>query len=535
MAKNILFGFKINMRINTNYQTQYKFQPHRNKVFWKQMQNDIVSFSAMKKSQFDGIDLFVVNRFKAPIEKFNTNQNFQDWCLDKVQNEYSHEKFKSDDKSVNRKRKEMINEWQNYIQNENDDYNNAVLLMAMQGVTKHLKQKNHELPLSLNKGVLAKTVFEIKEEIEKNPKISFDFNKLYSANLSNHFLEDDVPVSDMTGWVIIPSKKHDMANFKENVKKVRALSHKSWCTKTNNALPYLSEGDFHIYLDNGYPKLGVRFIKNKVREIQGELNNGTIPFEYADICLQHIAGFPLDFDAQDQVENLSKRKERLVEIKRDLAEPIKNNDVKAIFEYLGVKVEEKDGDSDFYTIDKYSAFYDGISFTDIGVDENILFKKIKQISGKADFSGSEVTDFGALESIIDDANFEYSKIKDLKNLRFVGGDANFKNSNVRNLGDLFTILGNADFENSLVESLSKLKNVGGNLRLNNSKISDLGDLEKVGGCLNLTGSKVTDYKNLQSVGADLIDVNGRYSSDKTVTIIGDAIMKVIDFFKGLKK
>ena len=530
------------MKINTGNNFSHSIQKNTiNRSQIKPLQCDVVSFSAMKKSQFSGIDLYVVNRFKAPIEKFNTNDDLQEWCLNKALKDYSYENFRSDDKGVNRKRKEMINEWQNYIQNENDDYNNAVLLMAMQGVTKYLKSKNHELPLSLNKGVLAKTIFEIKQEIEERPNIQFDFNKLYSANLSNHFIEDETPISDVSGWVIIPSKKHDMFNFKENVEKVRALSNKNWCTKTNNALPYLAEGDFHIYLENGEPKLGVRFIKDKVREVQGELNNGEIPFKYSEIVLEHIKDCKLDYDAQEQIENLQARKQRLKEIKLDLADAIKNNDVEEILSYFDVKVEKEPQEKNsvdnqtYYSISRFCAVNDGITFSDLGIDENKLFEKIKRITGNADFAGSEVTDLGALESIIGDASFENSRIKDLKNLRFIGGDASFKNSNVRYLGDLFTILGNADFENSIVESLSNLKNIGGNARLNHSKISDLGSLEKVGGCLNLTGSKVTDYKNLHTVGSDLIDVTGKYTSDKSVDILSDAIFKVIDFFKKFKK
>ena len=38
----------------------------------------------MKKNQFSGIDLLVINKFKAPIEKFNTEDDLQDWCEGKV-------------------------------------------------------------------------------------------------------------------------------------------------------------------------------------------------------------------------------------------------------------------------------------------------------------------------------------------------------------------------------------------------------------------------------------------------------------------
>ena len=41
---------------------------------------DTVSFGTLKKTQFSGIDLLIVNKYKAPIEKFNTNDDFQKWC-----------------------------------------------------------------------------------------------------------------------------------------------------------------------------------------------------------------------------------------------------------------------------------------------------------------------------------------------------------------------------------------------------------------------------------------------------------------------
>ena len=39
-----------------------------------------ISFGAMKKSQFEGIDLMMVNQLKAPIQNFNSNEDFQNYC-----------------------------------------------------------------------------------------------------------------------------------------------------------------------------------------------------------------------------------------------------------------------------------------------------------------------------------------------------------------------------------------------------------------------------------------------------------------------
>ncbi len=59
--------------------------------------------------------------------------------------------------------------------------------------------------------------------------------------------------------LILTSKQNDPVHFSSNVEKLKSLSHKSRCTKSYNAEPYLSKGDFHIYIENDEPKLGVRF------------------------------------------------------------------------------------------------------------------------------------------------------------------------------------------------------------------------------------------------------------------------------------
>ena len=44
-----------------------------------QQQNNM-NFQAMKPSQFKGFDYAVVRKFKAPVEKFNENADFQAWA-----------------------------------------------------------------------------------------------------------------------------------------------------------------------------------------------------------------------------------------------------------------------------------------------------------------------------------------------------------------------------------------------------------------------------------------------------------------------
>ena len=50
---------------------------------FKPLAYDTISFGAMKKTMFDGIDLAVIQKFSAPIEKFNSNEDLQDWANEK--------------------------------------------------------------------------------------------------------------------------------------------------------------------------------------------------------------------------------------------------------------------------------------------------------------------------------------------------------------------------------------------------------------------------------------------------------------------
>src|SRR5574344_14805 len=47
-----------------------------------------INFTALKKMQFSGIDLACVEKFKAPIEKFNTNEDLQEWAKKGIKEEF---------------------------------------------------------------------------------------------------------------------------------------------------------------------------------------------------------------------------------------------------------------------------------------------------------------------------------------------------------------------------------------------------------------------------------------------------------------
>ena len=431
---------------------------------------DTISFGAMKKKEFSGIDLAVIQKFSAPIEKFNSNEDLQNWADEKVQ-EILNKDFGGRSEETKIQRKAMLKEWSDYILDENDAYKKTTAFLILSAITKDLDANNDNIPPVLNKGVLADCISEIEKNIKINPKYQFDLNKMYKNKLRTFYL-DDVETNTgetATKWVVIPSKEHDSKNFKANVEKLKVLSYKTWCTKSFNAEPYLEDGDFHIYLENGKPKLGVRFVGDEIEEIQGEKNNGEIPLGYLDTLKRYILenNFKLTENANDEIEFAQEAKEEIEKIKNDLSEAIRNNDVKAIYEYFEISVQEdKDG---YLTISKYEP-PPYCTFEDLGIDENKLLEKVRIIKHCAYFRDSQATSLTNLETIGAEADFTDSKISDLRNLKSIGANAFFSFSKITDLPSLEVIGGSVGFRDSLVANIGKLKCIGGIAYIENSPL-----------------------------------------------------------------
>ena len=469
---------------------------------------DTISFGAMKKSMFDGIDLAVVQKFSAPIEKFNSNEDLQNWANEKAE-EIVNKDYEGRREETKIQRKALIKEWADYVFKENDAYKKTMALLILSAITKDLDSDNDNLPPVLNKGVLADCIAEIDRGIKDDSKYQFNLNKMYRNKL-RAFYSDDIETNTgetATKWVVIPSKKNDPENFEANVEKLKALSYKTWCTKSFNAKPYLKDGDFHVYLEDGKPKLGVRFVGNKIQEIQGERNNGKIPLNYLDIMQNHISenNLSLTGNAQNEIQSAKRAKEEVEKVKKDLAEAIKNNDIKKIYGYFGIEIEEDE--NGYLTISEYKQPSKIYTFEDLGIDENKLLEKVKTITGDANFSDSLVTDLGNLKSIGGNAGFCKSQVTDLGNLKSIGGYAYFGGSQVTDLGNLETIGGDADFSNSQVTDLSNLKSIGGYAYFSDSQVTNLSSLETVGGYAYFRNSKVNNIKSLRFVKGEVYIAN----------------------------
>ena len=482
----------------------------------------------MKKSKFSGIDRAVVENFKAPIEKFYTNADLQKWSFENAL-ELANKDYGGRKEETKIQRKVMLKEWSDYVLQENDGYTNAMSLLILDAVTKDLKPDNDTIPPVLNKGVLADCIAELDKNTKEVPKYQFNLNKIYKTKLQSYYLDDTQtrPGETSTKWVKIPSKSHDPEHFDENVEKLKTLSYKTWCTKSFNAEPYLEEGDFHIYLENGQPKVGVRFVNDKIQEIQGEANNGKVPLKYLSTVEEHIKedDLRLTSNVRSEIQDAKELEKEVIRIKSDLKEAIESNDAARIYEYFGVEVEaDKSG---LLTISEYRQPLSDITYSDIGIDENKLFERVKTIKGNADFSDSLITDLGNLKLIGGNANFRYSQVIDLGQLKSIGGNVRFSNSQVSNLGNLESIGRDAWFSNSQVRNLGNLKSIGRDVWFTNSQVRNLGNLKSIGGDADFSASQVIDLGNLKSIGRNAYFGNSQITNlGNLESIGGDAVFEI---------
>lgn len=501
---------------------------------------DTVSFGSMKKNQFSDTDLLIIQnkKYNVQLSKFNVDEQFQNWCKNKIKekayakNSSEYRVYQGRHEQTTNERTERLQKWFDFCLKENNQYTNAERLLIIDGITSKLRTNNDNLPPKLNKEILRHTMLLIKEIAENNSEI--DFNKIYMEQSKiyalNDLSDDNGMKLDYTGWIVVPSKEKDYENFEKNVNYLQVLSHHNWCTKSFNADIYLSQGDFHIYLENGNPKLGIRYTKDRMQEVQGENNDGRIPVKYVDTLKEYIKNEKPNIHIKNLIRNAENAKLKVEDFKNKLGKPVNEATAEEIFKTANM-FEKRDENDNLIILNSYSQPDYEFSWEDAGINEDDLFKEVKEINGNADFQFSKAKTLGNLKRINGNTDFHYSSIENLGELLEITGSADFGGSRIKTLGKLKEIGENAVFSDSIVQdlgnlekigkdayysyskltNLGKLKEIGGNAYFNNSSVLDTGDLETIGGDANLSLSEIKSLKNIKSIAGTL---NLKYSDLK---------------------
>jgi len=502
------------------------------------MGQDTVSFSAMKKSKFSGFDLAFVNMTKAPIDKFNNADDLKAYAKEKLDALLELEQYRAikgvtkerdrllrqdriDD--LNKKRMPLIEAWKKCLTQESgvcgDDPVSAYIIFS--SIMKEVGAENTKYPPLLDRRALVKTMRKIvsnfttrvekngKEKTEENRNYQFNFYKEYQNTLQILTMtdNDDGTGETMTGWVKIPSYKNDPENFDKNVARLKILSHPSWCTKNKDTESHLEKGDFHIYLDNGKPRLGVWFSGDKITEIQGPRNNGKVPLGYFDIAKDYVLNVLKDNDSGKKLIEETEKIKGKFDIKKAEFEAagidVNSESLetqRAIFEFFGfgVKIKETSEGQKLAVSSLKQPEDKDLSFSDFEINENALVKDVVEIEGNADISGLEIASLPSLKII--GGNLEcnprirtYPLLEsigdgimaiDARNVSFpvlksIGRVANFERAENISLPVLESIGELAIFNGTQNIDAPSLKFVGGNLHVKNSSLLDTDLLDRV--------------------------------------------------------
>ena len=185
--------------------------------------------------------------------------------------------------SINKQKMKVFNKWWNYITKENDIYQESpsFAYSVLKPMIDKSTDKDKRSTMPLNEMAVASLYDKIKSEGGQN---AFRVDKQYEkeVNIVNQKTTESVKGTsskDGNGWIRIPSQKNDPANFQANVDKLIGYSvPNGWCTGSGMATPYLSRGDFYLYVVNGKAEVAIRMDGNSLGEIQGERNQA--PFSY---------------------------------------------------------------------------------------------------------------------------------------------------------------------------------------------------------------------------------------------------------------
>lgn len=465
---------------------------------------DTVSFGAVKKSQFQPIELALVEKYKLPIEKYSSVEDLQMYA-EKELEKLEKKPFDGKNSDTGMLRKQLLNEWFDYFKANSDKYPPSTRFLVCNEICNKLNSDTEKLPPTPNSVVIDETLEQIHDGFSKDKHFSFNFENLYRKNLSRYMSKNATDDNDTTGWVHISSQKHDEANFEHNVQRLKALSYPTWCTANKTGKLHLENCDFHVYVVDGITQAIMRIKNGKIVEIQGIDNNSLIPPKYLDEIVSHIkeSGLMTSEIIKERIyDTCGARDKRYKEINdfKELLKTVDKTNPEEVFPLLGIEVKVLENKkfelSEYYQPDK------DISFADIGIDEQKLFENVEKINGNATFSNSSLKRFTNLKYIDGDADFANSRVKNLGSLTEVSGSVNFKQSKVSDLGNL-QFVGECNFSDCKFDTLKNLKSVAGYVNFENAQIKSLGKLKYTGTC-NFKNAKIKTLENIEQINGDAI-------------------------------
>ena len=224
-----------------------------------------------------------------------------------------------------------------------------------------------------------------------------------------------------TGWLDIPSCNKESYNCLDNVNTLCTYWGKDWdCDRDISSL--LWTGDFQIYLDNGTPKVGVKYLdykdrdKDIVQKIFISRNQDTIPLKVLDELKNHIKGHKVEDNPADLIMQSDELQNK---VNNMFPDGVENYTMEEKLNAFGIETALDTKNN--FILSEYRQPSMGVRFEDIGINEDDLLANTSTILGNADFTNSSATSLGSVELIGGNVTMKNHNIKDTGKLAHVGG------------------------------------------------------------------------------------------------------------------
>ena len=385
------------------------------------------------KAKITGFERIVVDKYEPNEQVWRNEDATKKWAEEKYlafkNREYVSTRNTAEDpqlgEKVTQKRKEMLEEWYNFMETDENLKNNPfVKVILCDFITKELEPERSTTPPALNKDVVKQILGEAANSS------NFSFSNAYAKKMKELSAKNSrgqqVEVNGRKGtWYTVPKTDSSSPDFKANAAKIRAFSDgTNWCIRTWNAEPYVQRGAMHFFVDeNGLTQICIREQgePGSVYEIQKRQQDQTAPVAYLDVIQSYMKEQELKPQSycQGELDKAIKQKPEYDKLKSELDVLNNKKDYKGILEKMGITVTIlPDGT---FELSHYTSYIDKIALNDFGINENELLANVSRIKGNANFKDSNATTLPNLSEVGGILDFGYANISNIKNLKSING------------------------------------------------------------------------------------------------------------------
>jgi|GEM_PF-1999322 len=268
--------------------------------------NEKASNCTFRKNQIESVfDFYYAKLNKIQLKDFSSIKDFNATIGSKTRQAFRLKQYKCKNERTTNEARRILGEWKNYL--ESDDWKNfleskewkgeqenvyynkatpALNYIIFSSMVKNLTPMKNNLPIDLDIEILKKTAKTLKDNLEKPKPAKFNFHNVYKENMRLKYtegVEKFYTDSKIGYWMYIPSKSHSLDNFDINKKRLYLNSCNTWCVRRHTkAGRYLENGDCYLFMVKDKAKVLIKVVNGQLNEIQGEINNWTIPIEYLE-------------------------------------------------------------------------------------------------------------------------------------------------------------------------------------------------------------------------------------------------------------